>query len=278
MSTTSKQRLDLLMVEKGLAESREKAKGIILSGAVYVSGQRVDKAGTLISPEEDIHVEGDSLPFVSRGGLKLQKALDLFKPPVSNRIYMDIGASTGGFTDCLLQFGAKKVYSIDVGYGQLSWNLRNDHRVIVMERTNIRNVTRDDLPEAPQGAVIDVAFISLGIVLPVVKGLLLPDSHIIALVKPQFEAGRKKVGKKGVVRSPETHAEVLEGILSICHDLGFTMEGLTFSPIKGPKGNIEFLIHLYKGYEDSTDLGSHVEENRRLIDRVVMASHEELKV
>jgi 23S rRNA (cytidine1920-2'-O)/16S rRNA (cytidine1409-2'-O)-methyltransferase len=276
MSTTSRQRLDLVMVEKGLVESRERAKRIILSGAVYVAGQRIDKAGTFVSPEDDIYIERDSMPFVSRGGLKLEKALDYFKPPVNGRVYLDVGASTGGFTDCLLQYGAKKVYAIDVGYGQLAWTLRQDKRVVVMERTNIRNVTRADFDVSPQGAVVDVSFISLKVVLPVIKGLLLPDSHIIALVKPQFEAGPKKVGKKGVVRSQETHREVLESIVSTCYGLGFTVEGLTFSPIKGPKGNVEFLIHLYNNHEDSMSSEGHGAEIKELIVQVVSASHTEL--
>lgn len=278
MSTTSKQRLDVVLVEKGLIQSREQAKRIILSGKVFVGGCMVDKAGTLVYPEDDIHIEGDSIPFVSRGGLKLQKALELFQPPVEGRIYMDVGASTGGFTDCLLKHGAKKVYSIDVGYGQLAWGLRQDDRVVVMERTNIRKVTRKDLEDMPQGAVIDVAFISLKLVLPVIKDLLLPDSHIIALIKPQFEAGRKKVGKNGVVRSPETHREVLENIVSISRKLHFIPKNITFSPIKGPKGNIEFLLHLYycnideiNSYDTGIDTGL-------LIDRVIKSAHEELKV
>jgi len=276
MSTTSKQRLDVLLVEKGLVESREKAKRIILSGSVYVAGQKVDKAGTLVSPQDEIHIEGDPIPFVSRGGLKLQKALDMFKPPVKDRVYMDVGASTGGFTDCLLQYGAKKVYSIDVGYGQLAWSLRHDKRVVVMERTNIRKVTKDDFEELPQGAVIDVSFISLKLVLPVVKEILLPDSHIIALIKPQFEAGREKVGKKGVVRSAETHKEVLEDILFACRQLGFVIKNLSFSPVKGPKGNIEFLVHLYYHSQEESHYDNKVDiEN--LVDKVVEAAHSDLK-
>jgi len=276
MSTTSKQRLDVLLVEKGLVESREKAKRIILSGSVYVAGQKIDKAGTLVSPQDEIHIEGDPIPFVSRGGLKLQKALDMFKPPVKDRVYMDVGASTGGFTDCLLQYGAKKVYSIDVGYGQLAWSLRHDKRVVVMERTNIRKVTKDDFEELPQGAVIDVSFISLKLVLPVVKEILLPDSHIIALIKPQFEAGREKVGKKGVVRSAETHKEVLEDILFACRQLGFVIKNLSFSPVKGPKGNIEFLVHLYYHSQEESHYDNKVDiEN--LVDKVVEAAHSDLK-
>ncbi|HZJ56765.1 MAG TPA: TlyA family RNA methyltransferase [Clostridia bacterium] len=276
MSTTSKQRLDLMLVEMGLAASREKAKRIILSGIVRVDGQRVDKSGTFVSPEAKIFVEEDPVPFVSRGGLKLQKALETFKPPVKDRIYIDVGASTGGFTDCLLKFGAKKVYSIDVGYGQLAWKLRQDHRVVVMERTNIRDVTGKDLEDTPQGAVVDVAFISLRIVLPVINEILLPDSHIISLIKPQFEAGREKVGRKGVIRSPEVHREVLNNVLSTANQLDLTLKGLTFSPIKGPKGNIEFLLHLYKGHiGDERPLVDTV-EHIRLIESVVKTAHGQL--
>ena len=277
MSTMPKQRLDVVLVQKGLVESREKAKRIILSGAVYVAGQKIDKAGTLVSPEDDIYIEDNHIPFVSRGGLKLKKALDLFKPTVKNRVYMDVGASTGGFTDCLLQHGAKKVYAIDVGYGQLAWSLRQDSRVVVMERTNIRNVTKDNFEDLPQGAVIDVAFISLKLVLPVVKDVLLPDSHLIALIKPQFEAGRHEVGKKGVVRSPETHKEVLQEILLVSKQLGFHIKNLSFSPIKGPKGNIEFLVHLYKNSSDQESIEENFHDIEKLINKVVESAHRELK-
>lgn len=247
MSTASKQRLDLLLVERGLVDTREKAKRAILSGVVFVGGQRVDKAGTMVNSEDDIIIKSDPVPFVSRGGLKLQKALELFQPPVKGRIYIDVGASTGGFTDCLLQYGAAKVYSIDVGYGQLAWELRQDSRVVVMERTNIRHLTSADLSDVPQGAVVDVSFISLSLVLPVIQKILAPESHVITLIKPQFEAGREKVGKNGVVRCTDTHKEVLEKILLLSRDLDFIIKNLTFSPVKGPKGNVEFLLHLYKG-------------------------------
>ena len=269
MSNASKQRLDKILVERGLAESREKAKGLIMSGLVFVAGQKVDKAGALVLLTDDIDIKSDPNPFVSRGGIKLKKALDLFQPPIKGKIYMDVGASTGGFTDCLLQYGAQKVYSIDVGYGQLAWNLRQDKRVSVMERTNIRNVTPDDFSILPQGAVIDVAFISLKIVLPVIKGLLSPDSHIIALIKPQFEAGLFNVDKKGVVRSPEIHIEVLEGLVSVCQEINLTIEDFTYSPIKGPKGNIEYFIHLYYGenivdnYHDHWDYTEKIQSTVR---------------
>ncbi|HZJ83508.1 MAG TPA: TlyA family RNA methyltransferase [Clostridia bacterium] len=277
MPKVSKERLDVILVKKGLIGTREKAKRVILAGTVYVSGERIDKVGTMVNPKEDIVVKGDPIPFVSRGGLKLKEALEVFNIPVRDRIYIDVGASTGGFTDCLLQNGAKKVYAVDVGYGQLAWSLRQDNRVVVMERTNIRNVSETDFEDDLQGAVIDVAFISLKIVLPVVKNILVPGSHIITLIKPQFEAGREKVGKNGVVLSPKTHIEVLRNILLKCSQLNLTLKGLTFSPVKGPKGNIEFLAHLYsdkKGglcyNKDRVDV--------ELVHEVVKAAHLELIV
>ena len=278
MSTASRHRLDVMMVKKGLVESREKAKAVILSGTVYVEGQKVDKAGTQVSSQDEINIAGNPIPFVSRGGLKLQKALDRFNPPVRDRVYIDVGASTGGFTDCLLQYGARKVYSVDVGYGQLAWSLRQDARVVVMERTNIRNVSKDDFVELPEGSVIDVAFISLTMVLPVIKEIILPDSHVIALIKPQFEAGREKVGKKGVVRSPETHKEVLQNIVLASNQLGFIIKNIDFSPIKGPKGNIEFLIHLYKGFEGEGLSHDGREKIWCMIDKVVDSAHRELMI
>lgn len=278
MSTASRHRLDVMMVKKGLVESREKAKALILSGTVYVEGQKVDKAGTQVSSQDEINIAGNPIPFVSRGGLKLQKALDRFNPPVRDRVYIDVGASTGGFTDCLLQYGARKVYSVDVGYGQLAWSLRQDDRVVVMERTNIRNVSKDDFVELPEGSVIDVAFISLTMVLPVIKEIILPDSHVIALIKPQFEAGREKVGKKGVVRSPETHKEVLQNIVLASNQLGFIIKNIDFSPIKGPKGNIEFLIHLYKGFEGEGLSHDGREKIWCMIDKVVDSAHRELMI
>lgn len=276
MSATTKQRLDIIMVKQGLVESREKAKRIILSGVVRVEGRIIDKAGTPVSPGDNIIIEGDPIPFVSRGGLKLQKALDVFRPPITDRIYMDVGASTGGFTDCLLQYGAKKVYSVDVGYGQLAWKLRQDPRVVVMERINIRNMTIEDLGEIPQGAVIDVSFISLKLVLPVVLKILSPDSHIICLVKPQFEAGRKEVGKNGVIKSPQVHKNVLKDILAFCENINIALLGLTYSPIKGPKGNIEFLIYLYNKGEGSGIPRFSQTEINALVDRIIKESHGEL--
>ena len=230
-----KQRLDLLMTERGLCDSRSRAQALIMSGAVFVDGQKCDKAGTPVADDAAVEVRGETCPFVSRGGLKLEKAL---------REFGDSGASTGGFTDCLLQKGAKKVFAIDVGYGQLAWALRTDPRVVCMERTNIRYVTPEDLGEPLDLSVVDVSFISLRLVLPAVQKLLKPTGQVLCLIKPQFEAGKDKVGKKGVVREKSTHVEVLEQFLGLADELGFTVRNLTFSPVKGPEGNIEFLGHL----------------------------------
>jgi 23S rRNA (cytidine1920-2'-O)/16S rRNA (cytidine1409-2'-O)-methyltransferase len=215
-----------------------------MEGLVFVDGQRVDKPGTAISPEANLEVRGNTCPFVSRGGLKLEKALNFFGVVPEGYVCSDSGASTGGFTDCLLQKGAKKVFAIDVGYGQLAWSIRSDPRVVVMERTNIRNVTPEQLGEPLDLSVVDVSFISLKLVLPVIQKLLKPTGQVLCLIKPQFEAGREKVGKKGVVREPETHVEVLENFLALARGLGFTVVNLTYSPVKGPEGNIEFLGHL----------------------------------
>ena len=239
-----KERLDVLLVERGLAESRSKAQAVIMSGEVYVDGRKADKAGMEIPLEAQIEVRGSVCPYVSRGGLKLEKALRDFGVNPTGYVCSDSGASTGGFTDCLLQQGAKKVFAIDVGYGQLAWKIRSDPRVVVMERTNIRYVTPEDLGEPLDLSVIDVSFISLKIVLPAIQRLLKPDGQVLCLIKPQFEAGKEKVGKKGVVRDPEVHAGVLEDFLALAGSLGFTVRNLTFSPVKGPEGNIEFLAHL----------------------------------
>lgn len=239
-----KERLDLLLCNKGLAESRTKAQAIIMEGLVFVAGQRVDKPGTAVDPESEIEVRGKLCPYVSRGGLKLEKALKFFGVEPLGYVCSDSGASTGGFTDCLLQQGAKKVFAIDVGYGQLDWKIRNDDRVVVMERTNIRNVTPEQLGEPLDLSVVDVSFISLKLVLPVIQRLLKPTGQVLCLIKPQFEAGKDKVGKKGVVRDKETHLEVLEGFLTLAGELGFTVLNLTYSPVRGPEGNIEFLGHL----------------------------------
>ena len=239
-----KKRLDVLLTEQGYADSRTKAQAIIMSGHVYVDGQKADKPG--VSYEESVHLEvrGSACPYVSRGGLKLEKALRDFGVKPEGYVCSDSGASTGGFTDCLLQQGAKKVYAIDVGYGQLDWKIRSDPRVVVMERTNIRYVTQEQLGEPLDLSVVDVSFISLKIVLPAIKALLKENGQVLCLIKPQFEAGKEKVGKKGVVRDPETHKEVLDMFVSLADSLGFTILGLTFSPVKGPEGNIEFLGHL----------------------------------
>ena len=239
-----KERLDVLLVSLGLAESRAKAQATIMAGEVYVNGQKADKSGMEVDITSNIEVRGSACPYVSRGGLKLEKALRNFGVDPTGYVCSDSGASTGGFTDCLLQQGASKVFAIDVGYGQLAWKIRNDPRVVVMERTNIRYVTLEDLGEPLDLSVIDVSFISLGLVLPVVKTLLKPTGQVLCLIKPQFEAGKDKVGKKGVVRDPAVHEEVLQNFISLAKSLDFTIRNLTFSPVKGPEGNIEFLAHL----------------------------------
>lgn len=239
-----KKRLDVLLVEQGYADSRAKAQAIIMSGQVYVDGQKADKPGTSYPEEITLEVRGASCPYVSRGGLKLEKALRDFGVDPTGYVCSDSGASTGGFTDCLLQQGASKVFAIDVGYGQLDWKIRSDPRVVVMERTNVRYVTPEQLGEPLDLSVIDVSFISLRIVLPVIKTFLKPTGQVLCLIKPQFEAGKDKVGKKGVVRDPQTHKEVLDSFVSLAGETGFQILGLTFSPVKGPEGNIEFLAHL----------------------------------
>ncbi|MGM9616996.1 TlyA family RNA methyltransferase [Butyricicoccus sp.] len=246
-----KKRLDVLLFEKGMVPSRERAKAIIMSGIVYVNNQKADKAGMSIPEDAEIEIRGKTNSFVSRGGLKIEKALNYFQIDPKDLCVMDIGASTGGFTDCLLTRGARKVYSIDVGYGQLAWKLRQDPRVVCMERTNIRYVTPEQLDDVPDFAVIDVSFISLKLVLPVVANLLQEHGRVACLIKPQFEAGKGKVGKKGVVRDPEIHLEVLQSFIENAHEAGFHVYSLTFSPIKGPEGNIEFLGYLGKDGEDA---------------------------
>lgn len=242
-----KQRLDIVLTEKNLVDSRARAKAIIMAGKVLVNGQRVDKAGTLIAEDAEIRLLGEDMPFVSRGGLKLRKALDVFGINLVGRMAADIGASTGGFTDCMIQRGAKMVYAIDVGYGQLAWKLRVNLQVVNMERTNIRNVTRKKFYYGlPSFASIDVAFISLEKVLPVVFDVLTDSGEVVALIKPQFEAGREHVGKRGVVRDKKIHAAVIERVLTFATEIGFKICGLDFSPIKGPEGNIEYLAHLTK--------------------------------
>lgn len=249
-----KQRLDQLVFDRGLTESRERAKTSIMAGLVFVNGQRCDKPGTPVAEDAVIEVKGEALPYVSRGGLKLEKALKVFHFDPAGLICADCGASTGGFTDVLLQNGAKKVFAIDVGYGQLAWSIRSDPCVVVMERTNVRYVTPDMLDETPQLAVMDLSFISVRLVLPVVRELLPDGGHVICLIKPQFEAGKEKVGKKGVVREKATHVEVVRGLLDFAPTAGLTPLGLDFSPIRGPEGNIEYLALLRKGTYDAPDL------------------------
>ena len=239
-----KERLDVLMVQRNLAESREKAKALIMSGIVYVNGQKEDKAGTSFEETVQIEVRGNTLKYVSRGGLKLEKAMSRFGVQLAGKVCMDVGASTGGFTDCMLQNGAVKVYAVDVGHGQLAWKLRNDDRVICMEKTNIRYVTPEDIGDHIEFASIDVSFISLTKVLGPVKQLLTDEGQVVCLIKPQFEAGREKVGKKGVVREKSVHLEVIEMVMDYARSIGFGILGLEFSPIKGPEGNIEYLLYL----------------------------------
>lgn len=243
----AKERLDALLVKRNLVQSRERAKTTIMAGLVLVDGQKVDKAGTMVKPEAEIRVLGNTLPYVSRGGLKLEKAIREFGVSLQGKVAADIGASTGGFTDCMLQNGAVKVFAIDVGYGQLAWSLRTDERVVNMERTNVRNVTPEQLGQPVDLASIDVAFISLEKVLPAVREMLQPEGEIVALIKPQFEAGREKVGKKGVVREPSVHEEVIFRVLALARQMELTPKALTYSPVKGPEGNIEYLAWLAKG-------------------------------
>ena len=263
-----KVRLDQLVFDLGLTESRERAKTTIMSGLVFVNGQRVDKPGTTVTPDSKIEIHGDTLRYVSRGGLKLEKALKSFSYDPAGLRCIDCGASTGGFTDCLLQNDAEFVYAVDVGYGQLAWKLRGDARVHSMERTNIRYVTPEQIPEKLDLAVMDLSFISLRLVLPVVRALLKEQADIICLIKPQFEAGKEKVGKKGVVRDPAVHVEVLRAFLAYALEAGFTPLGLTFSPVKGPEGNIEYLGWLRCGSGEAAVLDPEA---------VVAASHTELK-
>ena len=265
-----KERLDVLLVKKGLASSREKAKAIIMSGIVFVDGQREDKAGTTFDEKQEIIVKGKTLKYVSRGGLKLEKAMKNFDIVLKDKVCMDVGASTGGFTDCMLQNGAVKVYSVDVGHGQLDWKLRNDERVVCMERTNIRHVTIEDTKEFADFASIDVSFISLKLVLPKCKELIRENGEIVALINPQFEAGREKVGKKGVVREKSTHIEVIQMISDFAVENGFEILDLDYSPIKGPEGNIEYLIHL-KVTNQPFEFDS--ENHNKKILEVVEASH-----
>lgn len=265
-----KMRLDLFMVEKGITESRERARALIMAGQVYIDNQKCDKAGMNVDTEKTvIEVRGNTLKYVSRGGLKLEKAMSQFPIVLENKVTMDIGASTGGFTDCMLQNGARKVFAVDVGYGQFAWKLRQDPRVVNMERTNIRYVTLKDIGERIDFASIDVSFISLKLVLPVAKELLSEDGELVALIKPQFEAGREQVGKKGVVKDINVHYEVIRKIIDFAVDIGFYAAGLSYSPIKGPEGNIEYLAYLKKAECDNI-------VDDEMIHQVVDASHNEI--
>ena len=257
---TEKMRLDLAVVNGGHAESREKAKALIMAGIVYVNNQKCDKAGTTVKPDDIIEVRGETLKYVSRGGLKLEKAVNSFGIRLDGCICADIGASTGGFTDCMLQNGAAKVYSIDVGYGQLAWKLRTDSRVINLERTNFRYVTAEQVPEELDFASVDVSFISLSLILPVMRPLLKEGGHAVCLIKPQFEAGRENVGKKGVVRDKSVHISVIEKITDLALQNNFSILGLDFSPVKGPEGNIEYLCFLEKSERPQNLCGVSAEE------------------
>ena len=263
-----KERLDILLTDRKIFDSRARSKAMIMAGKILVNGVKIDKAGTLVPIDAQIRVLGEEMPFVSRGGLKLQKALDVFKINMSGKIAVDVGASTGGFTDCMLQHGAKKVYAIDVGYGQLAWKLRSNVQVVNMERTNIRNVTRENFFDELDFASIDVAFISLEKVLPIVFDVLKDSGEVVALIKPQFEAGREHVGKRGVVRDKKIHAAVIERILNFASETGFAIRGIDFSPVKGPEGNIEYLAHLSKG-------GASEDFTEKII-ALVDAAHDEL--
>ena len=266
-----KTRLDVLLTERGLAPSRERAKALVMAGIVYAGGVKIEKAGDMVASDAIIEVRGEDIPYVSRGGLKLQKAITAHNLDLTGAVCADIGASTGGFTDCMLQHGARRVYAVDVGYGQLAWKLRTDERVVNLERTNIRYVTEEQIPEPLDFGSIDVSFISLTLVLPVLYRLLRDGGEGVCLVKPQFEAGKGKVGKKGVVREPEIHLEVLKKIFAFCGEIGFCVKGIHFSPIKGPEGNIEYLFYFKKSPESSaftdSDLAALVEASHQALDR-----------
>lgn len=270
---SDKKRLDVVLFEKGFAESREKAKALIMSGIVYVNDQKEIKAGRDIKADDTVEVRGSTLKYVSRGGLKLEKAMQSFPITLENKICMDIGASTGGFTDCMLQNGAVKVYSIDVGYGQLAWKLRSDERVVNLERTNFRYVTREQIPDEIDFASVDVSFISLKLILPVMYQLLKNDGEAVCLIKPQFEAGRENVGKKGVVRDPAVHESVIVRVARFANECSFDVLGLEHSPVKGPEGNIEYLMYLKKCGEpqNSEDVigtaGELVKRSHEVLDR-----------
>lgn len=268
--SVKKERLDILLVEKGIFTSRERAKTNIMAGLIFIDGQRVDKAGEKVSVDADIVFKGEDIPYVSRGGLKLEKAIKEFGIDLTDNICMDIGASTGGFTDCMLQNNAAKVFSVDVGYGQFAWKLRTDERVVCMERTNIRYVKPEDIGEKLDFASIDVSFISLRTIMPAVKELLKDNGEVVALIKPQFEAGKDKVGKKGVVRDKEVHKEVINNIVNYLMNNEFNIIGLSYSPIKGPEGNREYLVYFTK------DMCKNTEFTTDNIDKIVEESHSQL--
>jgi len=264
-----KLRLDAAVFDAGLAESREKAKALIMAGQIYVNNQKSDKPGTQVKADDVIEFRGEVPKYVSRGGLKLEKAMNSFSINLENKICADIGASTGGFTDCMLQNGAIKVYAVDVGYGQLAWKLRTDERVINLERTNFRYVTKNEIPDPLEFCSVDVSFISLSIIIPVMKSLMADNAEAVCLIKPQFEAGREKVGKKGVVRDPDVHIEVIEKIISVASREGFSVLNIDFSPIKGPEGNIEYLIYIKNDGLGSVD-------SQISVQKLVELSHENL--
>ncbi len=265
-----KKRLDIYMTENGFAETRQKAQALIMSGCVFVNNQKSDKSGTSVKPDDIVEVRGEKLKYVSRGGLKLEKAIESFNISLNGKICSDVGASTGGFTDCMLQNGAVKVYSVDVGYGQLAWKLRTDERVVNLERTNFRYCNKDNIPDELDFASVDVSFISLKIILPVLYTLLKSDAECICLIKPQFEAGRESVGKNGVVRDKKVHIEVINRVIGYALDNNFSVLNLDYSPIKGPKGNIEYLIHLKKRQSDPEIIAKTSAE------QIVELSHEQL--
>ena len=266
-----KERLDVLLVERNLVSSRERAKALIMAGEVYVDGMKEDKAGTKIDIKSEITIKGGDMKYVSRGGFKLEKAINEFGVELKDKICMDIGASTGGFTDCMLQNGAKKVYSIDVGYGQFAWKLRNDERVVCLEKTNIRYITEEQVPDKPNFASVDVSFISLTKVIPPALNDMSDDASLVCLIKPQFEAGREKVGKKGVVKDIQVHKDVIKKIIDFAFETGLNVLNISFSPIKGPEGNIEYLIYL-----DRKKAGLSKEEAYALADETADTSHNEL--
>lgn len=260
-----KQRLDVRLAEEGHYPSREKARAAIMAGLVFVSGERAEKPGLMVNPETVIEIRGNPIPYASRGGLKLERAISVFGLDLNGRVVLDVGASTGGFTDCALKHGARMVYAVDVGYGQLAWRLRTDPRVVVLERTNIRYLTKEAFSETPDFTTVDVSFISLDKVLPRVGELITPEAEGVALVKPQFEAGRDKVGKRGVVREPAIHMDVLKNIIDLITGLGWSVEGLDYSPVTGPEGNIEYLIYFAKkGNNAIFDISDVVQEAHKI--------------